>query len=403
MSIGETIRTAFGALGASKIRAFLALLGIIIGVAAVIAVVGIGEGAKRAVQERIASWASSHLEVWPRWTGKSYGMLTPADADTLARRLPLAREIVPRFSRMSNIRLGEESISGNSVVGTTGAFARANHLDMIDGRFFTDGENDARRPVLVAGVRALHYLTKRTRLTGEYIWINGEPFQIIGVIDSTGGMESWNDVSRSFYVPLRTVEARFYAPDPGGQGQLVTIGILARDESRITEIAEDAERILRRQHKIPFGKPNDFSIENANNWAEAELGVAQTFASLILGVAAISLVIGGIGIMNIMYVTVAERTREIGLRKALGARRRTILAQFLAEAIILCTTGGVLGIGLAYGAAWYIGEKFAWMVIVRPDAVAMAFGCATLVGLVFGILPAIRAARLDPVEALRHE
>lgn len=397
MRFSELIRTAFRSLTANKLRAALALLGIIIGVAAVIAVIGIGEGAQRAVQQRIASWATSHVEVYAKWTGRSYAELSPDDAYTLAHEMTLAKTVVPQYFTYTTMKYRGQR-TDVPLIGTTPTYAIANRVRIAEGRFFTVGDDDARRQVVVIGAKVARQLGTGTSMIGNLIGIRGYQYQVIGVIDSSIAQEDWGDPGRFVILPLRTLESR--APDAVQRGE---IGILAVSEERIPEAAEEVERILRREHRIPFGSPNDFNIANSNDWANAELSTAKEFSVLTMSIAAISLVVGGIGIINIMFVSVAERMQEIGIRKAVGARRRAILAQFLFEAITLCTAGGLLGLAVAVGGTYYIGEKYGWLIIIRPDAVALAVGCAFAVGLLAGILPAIRAARLDPVEALRAE
>jgi len=400
MLFGQIIREAFGALWANKARALLTMLGVIIGVGAVIAMMAIGQGAKRAVQERIASMGVGRLMVFGG-TRATRGMgrrvnITTDDAQALARHMREDAAVVPEVVQQYQVKYRNRNAEVQ-IDGTVPHSFSMWQMKLAAGRFFNDAELQGRRLVAVLSDGAMEMLGGKPSMVGEYIRIRGIPLQVIGLLKRKG-IEDWHpSPDEMIFIPITTMQFRLV-----GTG-FVMLSVQAASPDRMIPTAEEIERILRRSHRLRPDQPNDFRIHDMRAITEAYAETAKTFSLLLASIAAISLIVGGIGIMNIMLVSVTERTREIGIRKAVGARRAIILLQFVLEAIVLCILGGALGIGAGVGAATIMANKFGWVTVVMPQSVLMALGVSIAVGLFFGIYPAIRASRLDPVEALRYE
>jgi putative ABC transport system permease protein len=267
------------------------------------------------------------------------------------------------------------------------------------GRMFTTGEDEAQRRVVVLGAAVPEMFdTNAAAMIGQEIRIGGVPFEIIGVLAEKGGQGSWANPDEQVVVPLQTARYRVIGTD-----RLRSVSVQAAQIEDINLAMLEIERVLRREHKIRPGEDNDFQIRRQADLLATVQETTQTFTFLLAGIAAVSLLVGGIGIMNIMLVSVTERTREIGIRKALGAKRSAILLQFLFEALVLCFVGGILGIAAGWGGAVVLAHVANWNTLVSPFAIVLAFGFSAVVGLFFGIWPARRAAALDPILALRYE
>jgi putative ABC transport system permease protein len=406
MIFGEIFRVALGALRANKLRSFLTMLGIVIGVAAVIAMIALGRGAQKAVNERIAALGTTLLTVTP---GQIFGRgvaaeadrarLTMEDAEALADTGGYILAVQPEMNRQLQVQYLNRN-TNTQVVGTTANYLEVRKYALAAGRMFTRGEDESRRRVAVLGPEVAKNLGFETpsAIVGQPIRVRGIQFEVVGVLESKGQTSPWNNPDDQVLIPIQTARFRVLGTD-----RVRSISVLARSEADISNTMAAIERVLRREHRIRPERDNDFTIRNQADFLNTLGETTQVFSLLLAGIAAVSLLVGGIGIMNIMLVSVTERTREIGIRKALGASRRTILLQFLIEAVVLCVLGGLVGILIGGGGATVMSRSFNWNVDVSAVSVALAFAFSAGVGIVFGVWPARRAAALDPIQALRYE
>ena len=404
MLLGEIIQVALAAIRANKLRSFLTMLGIIIGVGAVITMVALGTGAQKAVQDRIQALGSNLLTLYP---GQNFRggiaitervSLTMDDADALARSARHISNVVPELTRNLQVKRGNTNINV-SVTGTTPDWVPVKNFELVAGRMFTSGDNEGRRRYAVLGgaIPAMLNINPIAAI-GTEIQIRGIPFEVIGVLAEKGSQGSWMNPDEQIIIPLQTARYRILGTD-----RLRSITVKVAGEDRMNLAMMEIERVLRREHKIRPGMDNDFQIRNQADILATFQQTTQTFTFLLAGIAAVSLLVGGIGIMNIMLVSVTERTREIGVRKALGATRFNILFQFLVEALVLCLAGGALGVLFGSGGAILLSKLAHWNTSISPFSIVLAFVFSSFVGLFFGIWPARRAARLDPIVALRYE
>ena len=405
MQLGEIIAVAISSLRANKLRSGLTMLGIIIGIAAVITVVGLGLGAQRAVQSRLAQLGTTLLRVNPerqrrggvQWEDPK--RLTIADANALAERGRHFAAVQPQQDR--NLQVVHRDRNTNSrIVGTTSNFLVVRGYRLAAGRMFTSVENDAMRRVAVLGasvVRDLGYASPAT-LIGERIRIGGRLFHVAGVLAARGRTSMGADPDNQVLIPLRTGRFRLFGTD-----RLSDIYVLASGEAAVPLAMADIQSVLRREHRLRLGQPNDFRIRNQSDFLTAASETTQVFTYLLAGIAAVSLLVGGIGIMNIMLVSVTERTREVGIRKALGATKRLILLQFLTEAVFTSMVGGVAGVLAGVSTILVVRDSFGLNAALVPAAMVGAVVFSGFIGIVFGVWPAQRAAALDPIEALRYE
>ena len=403
MLLGEIIRVALQAIRANKLRALLTMLGIIIGVGAVITMVALGTGAQKSVQDRIQALGPTLLTVFP---GQSFRggvafstrvSLTMDDDTALLNNRHYISEVVPELQGNLQVQYANQNIN-TTVLGSTANYYSVHNYDMIAGRMFTNGEDDARQRYAVLGGQVPEELSANPQaMIGQQLLIRGIPFEIIGVL-SNKGSQGFNNPDEQILIPLQTARYRIFGSNRI-RDLTVEVGDLANMNLGMIEI----ESILRRQHKIRPGMDDDFQIRNQTDILSTFQETAQTFGFLLAGIATVSLIVGGIGIMNIMLVSVTERTREIGVRKALGATRFNILFQFLVEALVLCMAGGIIGIILGSGGAIVLAQFAHWNTSISLYAIVLAFFFSAVVGLLFGVWPARRAASLDPIEALRYE
>ena len=401
--VKETIRVALGSIRANLLRSGLTTLGIVIGTGAVITMVALGEGAQRQVQEQIENMGTNVLTVRPgqgffRGVAGGSRRLEEDDAlalrDQIGDRYQIAPEIESRL-QVSYLRWN----SSNSVVGTWPSFFPLQNHEVEHGRVFDEGEVQGRRRVAVLGSNVPDDLsTPAGLLVGRDIQIRGISFEVIGVLKEKGGA-MWMQPDDQIFIPLSTAMYRVM----GGRDRLRSIYVAAPSPEELDPAWADIDQVIRREHRILPTQDADFSIQQSSDILETFNETTQTFALLLAGIAGVSLLVGGIGIMNIMLVSVTERTREIGIRKALGATRKTILFQFLIEALVLCVLGGALGVAAGFGGAQLITQVYGSQTAVAPEAVAVALGFSAVIGLFFGIWPARRASILDPIDALRYE
>jgi len=403
MLLGEIIRVAFGAIAANKMRSFLTMLGIIIGIAAVITMVSLGEGAQRDVQLRLQSMGTNVLTVRPgqaMFGGVDRGdaRLTARDAVALMEEPRYISNVAPEMERRQQVVFGARN-ANLSIMGTWSSFFDVHNHAVEYGRTFTEGEERGRRTLAVLGARAGERLGVEftPALIGERIRIRGIPFEVIGVL-AEKGQQGWQNPDEVIYIPLATAQFRVF-----GTEFVRAISVQVVNERSMDPALAEIDRILRREHRLRPGQPSDFNVRDQASLLTTFEETTRTFTFLLAGIAAISLLVGGIGIMNIMLVSVTERTREIGIRKALGAKKRDILSQFLLESLTLCVAGGALGCALGIGGALMVQNMAGWNIAISPMAVGMAFGFSAAVGIFFGMWPARRAALLDPIVSLRYE
>jgi putative ABC transport system permease protein len=403
MMLGETVAVAFQSIRANKMRSLLTMLGIVIGVGAVITMVALGSGAQKAVSDRINSLGANLLNIYPgqmsfRGVASDQRVsLTIDDAEALQKDAPLLSAVVPELSRNQQVKYGNQNLNV-SIVGTTANYTAVRNYQLPYGRMFTNGDDAGRQRYAVLGSQVPEMLgANPAALIGQTLLVRGIPFEIIGIL-SEKGSQGWQNPDEQILIPLQTARFRVFGTD-----RLRTIAVQVRDGVPLEQGMVDLERILRREHKIRPGGDNDFQVRNSREFLATQQAATQILTALLASIAAVSLVVGGIGIMNIMLVSVTERTREIGVRKALGATRTNILLQFLIEALVLCITGGTIGILLGVGAAVGLSKLMHWNTLISPASIAIAFGFSAGVGLFFGIWPARKAASLDPIVALRYE
>jgi putative ABC transport system permease protein len=403
MLLDETILVALDGLRANKLRSLLTMLGIIIGVGAVITMVALGSGAQKAVQDRIEAMGPTLISVFAGQDfrgGVAIGgstSLTYADDTALAHHARYLVDVVPELERNFQIQYGNQNIN-EDVIGTTPNFITVRNYTITAGRMFTVGEDAARRRYAILGAAIPNlFKTNAAAMIGQEIKIRGIAFEVLGILSAKGtqGAVSGDDDIR---IPLETARYRVM-----GTNRLRTITTKAVHIDSMGLAMIEIERVLRRQHKLRPGTDNNFRIRSQRDVLATFEQTTQTFKYLLAGVAAVSLLVGGIGIMNIMLVAVTERTREIGVRKAMGATKRNILLQFVVEAVVLCLVGGAIGILLGSLGAVVLSRVAHWNTMISPLAILMAFAFSAAVGLFFGIWPARRAATLDPIEALRFE
>ncbi len=408
MLIGEIISVAIGALRANKLRSLLTMLGIVIGVGAVIAVVALGTGAQQAVKDRIAALGTTLLTVNPgQQRGGGGGVaiaggqqrLTIDDAKAIDERATNLLAVQPEMRSQQQVVYGNKNAS-TQIIGTSPNYLEVRKYSLKAGKMFTAADDEGRQRVAVVGSAVLDNLgiTTPEALIGETVRIRGTQFTVVGVLASKGQANAFQNPDDQILVPINT--ARFRV---NGSDRLQSISALAESEEKIPDAMADIQRVLRRQHKIRQGNPDDFQIRNQSDILATTQETTQVMTYLLSGIAAVSLLVGGIGIMNIMLVSVTERTREIGIRKALGATRFNILLQFLIEAVVLCCLGGIVGIGLGAGGASIMSKVAGWSTQISTSAIVMAFAFSAFVGVAFGVWPARRAATLDPIVALRYE
>ncbi len=394
--LGEAVKMAFRSMRANAFRTVLTLLGVIIGVAAVIAMLAIGQGSKQAVLDRISAMGTNLLVVRPgapgvRSTGAN-ASLTLDDAEAIAAEVPNVLAVSPERQATATVRVGNVDYA-TSIQGTGPGYVAARDWALSEGTMFTATDVDGYAPVVVLGRTVARVMFPDGRSpVGRYVLIKNVPFEVIGMLAPRGANAFGMDQDDMVLMPISTGFMRVF-----GRRYLNTATVAVADVDRISETQDAISALLRQRHQA-----QDFQIRNTASILETATATADTLTRLLASVAAISLLVGGIGVMNIMLVSVTERTREIGIRMATGARRANIMLQFNTEALVICGAGGLAGVVLGIGTALVL-QSFGSTVVLQIGPPVLAFGCAFLTGLVFGYLPARKAAGLDPVVALAYE
>ena len=405
MNTTALIRVAWQALVRNAFRSLLTMLGIIIGVSAVITSMAIGNGARAAVAAQLARLGSNLIVVVPGsviTSGVNLGSgarqsLQPRDAVSIAQEVPGVAGVAPQI-QMNAQAVAAGNNWATTIVGTTPAWLQVQNWTMAQGNFFTADDQRSAGKSAVLGATVANNLFPDGGAVGKTILIKGAPFTVVGVLASKGQSGFGRDQDDQIIVPLSSMQLRL-----NGQTWLGSITISAQSPDSVGTVVSSTQALLRLNHRLTPAQPDDFSVRNIADVQAAASATASIQSLLLAGVAAVSLIVGGIGIMNIMLVSVTERTREIGIRLAIGARERDVMMQFLVEAIALACIGGLIGVALGLGASILTSKLAGWSVIVAPSSVVISFGFAALIGIAFGFYPARRASLLNPIEALRHE
>jgi putative ABC transport system permease protein len=402
--LGNITIVGLKAIARNKLRSFLTALGIIIGVACVIAVAAIGNGATKSVENTINSLGTNYIMIFPGaatqsgariFTGNS--SMTAEDAEGIKQECPAVSYVAPTVRTSGQLVAGELNW-GTSVQGVSVDYPLIRSWNVEVGDFFTDADVKAAAKVCVLGRTVVDNLFPNGEAVGQIVRIKNVPFRVVGILEKKGGNMMGQDQDDTVIAPYTTVMKRL-----SGKTKIDMIQVSAASAGQVQEAQNQIEAYLRQRHRIQPGQDSDFQMRSQEEIAQTQAASMGILRTLLLWIAAISLFVGGIGIMNIMLVSVTERTREIGIRMAIGAKGRHVLLQFLFEAVTLAIGGGVVGIGIGIGASELVKRFLQWPIVVTPDTVILSFGVAAVVGVFFGFYPARKASRLDPIDALRYE
>jgi putative ABC transport system permease protein len=406
----SAMRIAFRALQVNKARSALTMLGIVIGVAAVIATVAVGSGATQRIQQQIASIGSNIIIVIPGSVTSS-GMrmgtgaavtLTESDARDLAAQCPSVAVVAPVVRGGSQL-VYENANWGSITMGVTPGYLTIRDLSIAQGAPFTQHDVDAATKVVVLGQTVVDKLFGDIDPIGKSIRVKKVPFTVVGVLARKGQSPTGQDQDDIILLPLSTAKRKVLGIKSANADAVDSIILQAADNQKMQAAQDEAQALLRQRHHLQTAQDDDFSIRNMQEIFAAQESSSRVMSLMLAAVASVSLIVGGIGIMNIMLVSVRERTREIGLRQAVGAKTRDILTQFLVEAATLSVAGGIIGIVVGVAASFVVSRLADWQTVVGPGAVLLAVFFSALVGITFGYYPARKAAYLDPIEALRYE
>lgn len=403
------IRIALRAIVRNKMRSFLTTLGIIIGVAAVIAMMAIGAGAKKQVEQAFTAMGTNLLVLMPGSTNSggvrggfgSASTLTYDDVEAIRSQVASVKAAAPQL-RSNQTIVGDNGNWLTQVTGTIPDYFSIRSWPMEYGSLFTQQDVDTGSKVIVLGRTVVDKLFGAgTNPVGQTVRVGNSPFVVIAVATKKGQSAMGQDYDDAAFIPSSTFAQKIQ----GGLGRYLqgSVYIQAVSSDATAKAQAEVTALLRDRHRLPANSEDDFSIRNLSEIASAQQEGTETMTTLLASVAAVSLLVGGIGIMNIMLVSVTERTREIGLRMAVGARPFDILLQFLVEALVLSLVGGALGIGLGLGIATWLASKFGWAMLIQPEVIVISSVFSATVGIVFGLYPARKASRLDPIQALRYE
>jgi len=392
----------------NTMRSLLTILGVVIGIAAVTVMVSIGQGGQALIQGEFQNLGSNVLLVFPRWKEAANGVregryqtLTPDDARAIADECPAVRATSPLVGAA-----GAQVISGNAnwkpdaVQGVGPDFLIVRNWKMAAGDFFTDRDVVGADKVCVLGDTVRRRLFPGEDPIGQQVRIRNIPFTVVGVLESKGSNLGGQDQDDILLLPYTTARKRLQ----GSQFSNVDVILVsARSEGQSDQAEKEVTTLLAERHKIPPGRPNDFDVNNTVEIGRIFNIITGSLTAMLSAIAAISLVVGGVGIMNIMLVSVTERTREIGVRKAIGAKRGDILTQFLLEAILLSLVGGLLGVAFGIAGAQLVQARNGWTIVLAPTTILLAFSFSAVVGIFFGFYPALKASKMNPIDALRYE
>lgn len=404
MLIWDLFKMALRSLIANKLRTFLTTLGIIIGVASVISMIAIGEGAKKSTLSTISKFGTNIISVKPgRKTGRHVSSdrvvtLTLEDASAIDSGVPLITGVAAQVYKSAQLKYSSKN-TNTTVRGTGKEYDRLANFSIDRGRYFNADEIRTSRQVVVLGATVVKNLFEEKNIApvGETLKVDGKNYMIIGVMEAKGAL-SWYDPDDQVFIPVTTAQKRLF-----GMDHVQSIDVQAKNIEDLEVVMDDIDRLLRLRHNIRTGEDSDFHVQNSSQMLSSWGDAAKTFTYLLGGVAAISLMVGGIGIMNIMLVSVTERTREIGIRKAIGAKKGEIMEQFLIESVLMSFLGGGIGIALGLVIAKTVSKMGGWDTVVSLESILMAFGFSVGIGIFFGYYPANKAANMNPIDALRYE
>lgn len=407
-SLKSATEMATGALRVNLLRSLLAMLGIVIGVGAVIVMVALGMGARELIGDRIRSMGSNLILVIPgasKQGGVHMGSgtvhtLTARDSDAILKHCPSVRAAAPLWGQVAQVVFGNRNWRAR-VSGTTVDFFMVREWDALAGRIFSMQEERGGSKVCIIGTTVADQLMGDSDPLGKTLRIQNVPFQIVGVLENKGQSPGGEDQDDAVYVPLAAAHSRLFGTP--FKDEVRVIIVQAASQELIAQAEDEITELLAKRHRITAGSDNDFTVKSLTDVMRASEESLKIMTTLLGSIAAISLLVGGIGVMNIMLVSMTERTREIGIRMAVGAKTMDILGQFLVEACVLTMLGGALGIALGVGASYVFAQASNWPVLVRPLAVAGALSVSGAVGIFFGFYPAFKASRLNPIDALRCE
>ncbi len=410
MSLWDATLAALVAVRANVLRSVLTALGIIIGVAAVIAMVSVGAGAQQRIDDYIKGLGSNLLMVWPGSTntggvkgGRGTRLaLTDEDAAAIASEIPEVQVSVPWVRGNGQVIFGNKNWA-TQIIGVSEDYEVARDWPVSTGRWFSDSEVRTSAKVVLLGQTVADNLFEDGDPVGQTIRVNRVPMEVVGILVPKGESLSGQDQDDWIAVPVTTARNRLLGGRQVKARQVQLIQVKVRSAEEMDDAMDEMTELLRQRHKIRPGKPDDFTVRNMSQVMEARANSTRVMTLLLAAVASISLIVGGIGIMNIMLVSVTERTREIGLRMAIGARRQDILRQFLIEAVTLSLIGGAIGVAIGMAGSVLIARLGDWPTVIGPGSIILAFGFSAAIGVFFGYYPARKAALLDPIEALRYE
>lgn len=408
MTLSDAVGSSIDALKANALRSFLTMLGIVIGVAAVIAMMAVGNGAREKVNQQIKSLGSNLIQVVPgnvtsggvRMGSGQSSTLTDEDGRAIAADIPAVQVAASVVRGTGQIVAGGTNWS-TGILGVTNEFFEAREWPVINGRDFTGEEASRGGQVILLGQTVARQLFGEENPVGQQIRVRNVPFDVIGVMDKKGQTVFGSDQDDVVFVPLITARQRVVGANRAKTRSVNQITVKVREGENLSAVEAEIKALVRQRHRLQEDAEDDFMIRNLAEISATREQSAKTLAMLLAAVAGVSLIVGGIGIMNIMLVSVTERTREIGVRMAVGARPGDILRQFLIEATTLALTGGAIGIALGLGVAKAVADTAGWPLLIQPEVIVLAVAFSGLVGVASGLYPAVRASRLDPVEALR--
>jgi putative ABC transport system permease protein len=402
--LAGAIRLALGTISRNKTRSALTVLAILIGITAVVIVTALGTSTSEQIGGEIDSFAANALFVWPQPVqasgakSKVVGRLTESDGRAIAREAVSVAAVAPFLQTAGQVVSGDRNVQTN-LIGTTLSYFPIRRFSVGKGSNWTEADELLKTKVCIVGHTVATNLFGNEDPVGRTIRVGRSPYQIIGVLAPRGSSPFGDDQDDRLMMPIGSFRARVMHTAPGRADQLI---IGATSEQTVLRAKEQIEGIIRQRHRLEPGR-DDFQVNSQAEMRETQKAITDTLAALLLGVAGISLLVGGVGVMNIMLVSVAERTREIGIRMSIGARERDILVQFMVEAVVLTAIGGILGIVFGSATTLGIGRALAFPMRPSPTWLGKALGVSVVIGLVFGFLPAWRAAKLDPIAALRVE
>ena len=408
INISSTLKISFRALRVNKMRSALTMLGVIIGVGAVIAMLAVGTGASRQIESQISSIGSNLLMIVPgsttsggvRMGAGTHPTLTMADAEAIIKECPAVSEVAPVHNGAAQIVYANQNW-GTGVIGTTPSMLNVRDWALTSGRPFTEQDVKSATKVCLLGQTVVDNLFGGTDPVGRIIRIKKIPFTVIGVLERKGQSPNGQDQDDTVYVPITTAQKKLFGtPFPG---MIRIIAVKAKSADALEAAERQITELLRQRHRIGPKQENDFTVRNLTQMMEAVEQSSRVMTMLLGSIASVSLLVGGIGIMNIMLVSVTERTREIGIRMAVGAKTWDIRLQFLIEALTLSLIGGAAGIVIGLSISEILSAVLEWPTIVSPLSILLAFSFSGLVGIFFGFYPAYKASLLDPIDALRYE